>query len=55
MKCYGIASSQEKSIRAPSTRKNMILPYEIDRNGTGRNDGETGPSKKVKNAIHTHT
>jgi len=24
MKCYEIASSQEKSVRVPSTRKNMF-------------------------------
>lgn len=52
MKCYEIASSQEKSTRAPSTRQDMIWLYEIDGNGTGRNNGVTALSKKI---THTHT
>lgn len=37
MKCYVVTSSQDKSIRATSTRKHMIQSYEIERNETDRN------------------
>lgn len=57
VKCYAVTSSQDKSIRAPSTGKNMIQSYEIERNETGRNwKIKQGNSviKEDKNVIHTH-
>lgn len=56
MKCYVVTSRQDKSIRTPSTRKNMIQSYEVERNETGRNwkiKHGNGVIKGDKNVIHT--